>query len=189
MRIRPATSSDCSAIRSAYLTSWRAGYQDLLSWAEIDVQARVRSLHDWGSTINQPDRVVLVAEDASGSILGVVECEHAPSRDRLPWLHMLYVIPSAWGNGTATGLLHEALDATQEAGHRSVWLEVVGRQMRARRFYEREGFMLDDTMEPGFNGLFDLLRYRHDQPAPERRANSCCGSAPERRVVVVVVVV
>ncbi len=166
MRIRLAMSSDCSAISSAYLTSWRAGYQDLLTQAEIDVQAKARSLHDWASAINRPDRVVLVAEDGSGSILGVVECEHAPSRDRLPWLHMLYVIPSAWGTGTATGLLHAALDAANEAGHRSVWLEVVDRQTRARRFYEREGFTLDDTMKPGFNGLFDLLRYRHDQPVP-----------------------
>ena len=104
-------------------------------------------------------------EDESGEILGVAECEHAPRRGRLPWFQMLYVIPSAWGTGTAKGLLDEALDSANRGGHRTVWLEVVDRQMRARRFYEREGFILDNTMKPGSNGLFDLLYYRHDQPA------------------------
>jgi GNAT superfamily N-acetyltransferase len=111
---------------------------------------------------------VLVAEDDSGAILGVAECEHAPGQVRLPWLQMLYVVPSAWGTGAATRLLKGALDAAHQAGNHTVWLRVVDRQMRARRFYEREGFVLDNTLEPGSNGLFELLHYRHDQPATER---------------------
>jgi GNAT superfamily N-acetyltransferase len=166
MRVRLAMSSDCPAITSAYIASWRAGYRDLLTQAELDIEAETRSGRDWGSVISQPDRIVQVAEADSGEILGVTECEHAPSRGRLPWLQMLYVIPSAWGTGTAKGLLHEALDAAHRAGHRTVWLQVVDRQMRARRFYEWEGFILENTMKPGSNGLFDLLYYRHDQPAP-----------------------
>ena len=156
-------SSDCRAITSVYIASWRAGYRDLLTRAELDVQAETRRAHDWGTAISQRDRIVLVAEDDSGEILGVAECEHAPSRGRLPWIEMLYVIASAWGTGTATGLLHNALDMAHQAGHHTVWLEVVDGQMRARRFYEREGFVLDTTMTPGWNGLFDLLYYRHHQ--------------------------
>jgi GNAT superfamily N-acetyltransferase len=84
-----------------------------------------RSGRDWASAINQPDRIVLVAEDGSVDILGVAECEHAPGQGRLPWLQMLYVVPSAWGIGAAVGLLQGALDAAHRAGHRTVWLEVV----------------------------------------------------------------
>ncbi len=75
-------------------------------------------------------------------------------------------VPSAWGPGAAVELLREALDAAHGAANRTLWLEVVVRQLRARRFYEREGLFLDDRMEPGSNGLFDLLYYRHHQPAP-----------------------
>ena len=166
MRVRPAVYSDCPAIASAYIASWRAGYRDLLNPADLEVQAEVRSGRDWAFAINQPGRIVLVAEDGSSEIIGVAECEHAPAQGRLPWLHMLYVVPSAWGTGAAVGLLHRALEATHQAGHRTVWLQVVDRQLRARRFYEREGFVFDSTMEPGSNGLFELLYYRHDQPAP-----------------------
>jgi hypothetical protein len=48
------------------------------------------------------------------------------------------------------------------AGHASLWLEVVREQTRARRFYEREGFVLDPAMPVGSNGFFDLLCYRYD---------------------------
>ncbi len=166
MRVRSAETSDCSAITSAYMDSWRAGYRDLLTQAELEVQAEARRGHDWASAISQPDRIVLVAEDDSGGIVGVAECEHTPARGRLPWLQMLYVVPSAWGTGAAVRLLRGALEAVHQAGHRTIWLEVVDRQERARRFYEREGFHLDAEMEPGSNGLFNLVYYRHDQPAP-----------------------
>jgi GNAT superfamily N-acetyltransferase len=164
MRIRPAESSDCPAISSTYLASWRAGYQDLLSEDELETQARARSGRDWASMLTRPDRAVFVAEVDAGEIVGVVECEHRPAPDRLPWLQMLYVDPSAWGTGAAVELLRSALEAVHEAGHRSVWLRVVDRQGRARRFYEREGFVLETAMKPGSNGLFDLIHYRHDQP-------------------------
>jgi GNAT superfamily N-acetyltransferase len=166
MRVRPAVCSESAAITSAYIASWRGGYQDLLTKEELDTQAEKRITHDWASAIGQADRIVLVAESDSGEILGVAECEHAPVQGHQPWLQMLYVIPSAWGTGVAGNLLHEALNAASEVGNRTVWLEVVERQARARRFYEREGFVLDKTIEPESNGLFDLLCYRHDQPAP-----------------------
>jgi GNAT superfamily N-acetyltransferase len=166
MRVRPAVDSDCPAITSAYIAAWRAGYRDLLNQADLEVQAESRSGRDWASAIGHADRIVLVAEDGSGEIVGVAECEHDPADGRLPWLQMLYVVPSAWGTGAAAELLHEALDAAHRVGHRTVWLEVVDRQLRARRFYEREGFVLDRAMAPGSNGLFDLLCYRHEQPAP-----------------------
>jgi len=166
MRVRPAVQLDCPAISSAYIESWRAGYRGLLTQADLEVQAEARSGRDWAFAISQSDRIVLVAEDSSAEIVGVAECEHAPAQGRLPWLQMLYVIPSAWGSGAAVELLRGALSAAHRAGHRTIWLQVVDRQERARRFYEREGFRLDNTKEPGSNGFFDLLIYRHDQTAP-----------------------
>ncbi len=75
---------------------------------------------------------------------------------------MLYVIPSAWGTGVAAALLDQAIVAVRGVGHRTVWLEVVEAQARARCFYEREGWRLDARMPPGTNGLFRLLYYRYD---------------------------
>jgi hypothetical protein len=45
-------------------------------------------------------------------------------------------------------------------------LEVVEAQARARRFYEREGWRLDQSIPPRSNGLVRLLHYRHDSKTP-----------------------
>jgi GNAT superfamily N-acetyltransferase len=126
----------------------------------LEAQARTRASYDWLGAISQADTTVAVAEDEG--VVGVVECEHAPLPERRPWVHMLYVVPSAWGTGAATALLNEALAAVDRSQHPTVWLGVVEAQARARRFYEREGWRLDDDMPPGTNGLFRLLHYRHD---------------------------
>jgi GNAT superfamily N-acetyltransferase len=165
MPVRSATSADCPAITSAYLTSWRAGYRDLLTEADLEAQAALRRGKDWQATIALSDREVFVAE-VDDHIVGVAECEHQPEQGRLPWLQMLYVVPSAWGTGVAVELLRESVAAVHKAGHRSIWLEVVDPQARARRFYEREGFVRDRSMPPGSNGLFQLIYYRHDQQVP-----------------------
>lgn len=166
MRIRAASISDCPAISSAYLASWRAGYASLLDPEVLEVEAQARSSRDWGSTLRQSDRVVFVADDEAEGILGVVECEHRPGPGCLPWLQMLYVVPSAWGTGAAVQLLDAALSAAEEEGHPTIWLEVVEPHARARRFYEREGFEVDAAMEPGSNGLFNLIYYRYGEAVP-----------------------
>lgn len=136
MQVRVATIQDVQAVASAYLASWKAGYAGLLSESEIEVQAVRRSKYDWLSAIRQSDRVVFLAEE-NGEVVGVVECEHDPKPGRRPWVQLLYVVPSAWGSGSATALLNEALGAVREAGHLTTLLEVVEDQTRARRFYER----------------------------------------------------
>jgi GNAT superfamily N-acetyltransferase len=161
VQVRRATIDDVPEIAAAYLQAWRAGYEGLLSAAELDVEAARRAGQDWESAVTGSDGVVIVAE-RSRDIVGVAHCETVPQPGHPPWLHLLYVVPAAWGTGIATALLDEATDAMRRAGHRSACLRVVEAQGRARRFYEREGWTLDPVLAPGSNGLFRLLHYRRD---------------------------
>ncbi|GAC1515644.1 MAG: GNAT family N-acetyltransferase [Gemmatimonadaceae bacterium] len=52
----------------------------------------------------------------------------------------LYVVQSAWGDGTGATLMGEGLSVARAAGAESVWLGVWEHNVRARRFYERWGF-------------------------------------------------
>ena len=158
--MRRATARDAPTLASVYLASWRAGYRGLLPDDVVDAEARKRASYDWLGATARSDRMVAVAHDEG--IVGVVECEHAPPVGGRPWLQRLYVVPEAWGTGAATALLDEALGAVDRARHPTVWLGVVEGQARARRFYERQGWRLDDDMPPGTNGLVTLLHYRYD---------------------------
>jgi GNAT superfamily N-acetyltransferase len=164
-RVRPATADDAAAITTAYLEAWRAGYAGILDLADLEVQAQQRAGYDWQGAISSPDRVVLVAEH-DGEIAGVAECEPDPPTDRRATLQMLYVVPAAWGTGAASALVDASLAEAHRAGRRTVWLEVVEVQARARRFYEREGWRLDQSIPPRSNGFVRLLHYRHDVTTP-----------------------
>lgn len=76
----------------------------------------------------------LVAADAAG-LLGFVAWDEATGE-----IMRLYVHPRGWGSGAAKALLDAALDALRGAGCRQAWLSTEERNLRAIRFYEREGW-------------------------------------------------
>jgi GNAT superfamily N-acetyltransferase len=162
MEVRFASTADVPGIRAAYLDSWRAGYASILPERTLLEEADRRSEFDWDRAIANPESVVLVAE-RGGTIIGVAEIEHRPPSGRVPMLQMLYVTPAEWGSGVASDLLDYALAEAWAVGHVACWLRVVEPQIRARRFYEREGWCLDSSMLPSTNGLYPLLYYRRDQ--------------------------
>lgn len=95
--------------------------------------------------------------------MGVVQARELsdPERD-LPEITMLYVHPDSWGRGAAAALLAAATRWIAARGHRSARLRVVESQARARRFYERESWLLDERMPAADNGHYRLVYYRRD---------------------------
>jgi hypothetical protein len=75
--VRPAVLRDVPAIGFAYLASWRAGYEGLLSADQIEQQVAQRSTYDWTGAIEQPHRQLFVAE-VDPMIVGVIELDSDP---------------------------------------------------------------------------------------------------------------
>ena len=75
---------------------------------------------------------------------------------------MLYVDPEVWGSPVATQLLGAGLAWISDQGHTEARLRVVEEHLRARRFYEREGWQLDPAFEPASNEFFRLIYYRYE---------------------------
>ena len=158
--IRRARLDDLDGIQSAYLASWRASYAGILAPDELEVQAAIRAQYDWRSAIDSPNRVVLVAERRR-SLIGVLEIEPDPKEaDRLPWIRMLYVIPEVWGRGVAHALTEAAVGLVRAAEREAVWLSVLDVHVRARRFYEKEGWQLAEPQGPLTKGRFQRLYLR-----------------------------
>jgi GNAT superfamily N-acetyltransferase len=61
------------------------------------------------------------------------------------WLDGMYVRPEAWGSGVADELHERAVDAIRAAGHERARLWVLEGNIRARRFYERHGWVADGS--------------------------------------------
>jgi GNAT superfamily N-acetyltransferase len=157
---RIARIADIPGIRECYLRSWRAAYDSDLSPDVLDLEAEKRRAFDWAGGITADTSAVFVVTNEAG-VVGVVQADESlPAPRNRPEITMLYVDPAAWGSGAAAELLHAGLRWIGNRGHNEARLRVVEAHLRARRFYEREGWVVDPDREPARNDFFKLIYYR-----------------------------
>lgn len=77
-------------------------------------------------------------------------------------LQRLYVDRSAIGHGVGAALMRASVEAAREAGHRTLWLGVWERNVRAIAFYEKWGFEAvgDHVFRLGSDKQRDLIMER-----------------------------
>ncbi len=189
MVIRAGSAADAAQIATVQREGWLAAYEGIIP-AEIidrvtapDHGARVRQTFR-----TRPWQRMLVAvatgqedpgqvrEPIASGIVGYAS--FGPETDVLsaPWphplttggkdgsvaeLYALYVRPAWWSIGTGRALMERVLARTSGAGYLSITLWVLRDNRRARRFYERAGFVPDGTTNV-LHRLGDVteLRYR-----------------------------
>ena len=167
--IRSASTADAAQIAVVMRDSWFAAYDGIIAPAIIDRAtapdggARVRQsfrMRPWQRMIaavaRQPGRTR--ADPAAPDIIGYAS--FGPERDVLdmPWpypltsagsggkvaeLYALYVHPAWWSTGTGRALMDQVLAKVRAAGYGCVTLWVLEANARARRFYQRAGFIPD----------------------------------------------
>ena len=98
-------------------------------------------VHAW---VTAPDRALFVAVRDSALVghLGVVD------ERGYTGLVMAYVTPAARGRGVLKGLVDAAAEWSKDAGRRELLLEVMERNHRAIRAYEKLGFTATGNRHP-----------------------------------------
>jgi ribosomal protein S18 acetylase RimI-like enzyme len=146
------TLADCRAVAEIRIGGWRAAYTGLIPRSYLDAldvdedtELRRTMLTKAGNPV-----VNIVAEQA-GEVVGWAA--HGPYRDGEvrtadAELYTIYVRPGHLGSGVGTALLRESLGRCTAAGHGRAFLWVLKENVRARRFYERHGFVPDGAEEP-----------------------------------------
>lgn len=141
MSIRPATSADLPFIHA--LTPRLAGAADLSWRSEEEVMRFQRRFMHETLEAPKPGAVTLVAEDASGTLLGFVHAE--PMLDIFTdqiaaYIPLLAVTEAAQGQGTAKALMAAVEDWAKAQGYTSLSLDVFASNRRGRAFYDRLGY-------------------------------------------------
>lgn len=151
---RAATLDDAPAIAALLVRAWRVAYADILP-AEVlaaqQVEAReprIRALLQ-GS---EPDHTLYVAE-WDGRVVGFVgfgaarENPVRPAPQGVGEVFGLYLDPPEFGSGAAVALLSLAEGLLATRFQRAV-LWTFEHNTRARRFYERQGWVHDGAVAP-----------------------------------------
>jgi ribosomal protein S18 acetylase RimI-like enzyme len=129
-RLRPARLGDAGAVARIWCEGWPDGH--LGNVPEALVAARTPA----SFRARVPGRVgdTTVAVTAGGEVTGFVMVVGDE-------VEQVYVAVAHRGSGVAALLLDEGERRVAAAGHRTAWLAVVAGNARARRFYERRGWI------------------------------------------------
>jgi ribosomal protein S18 acetylase RimI-like enzyme len=166
--IRVAKPCDATPISRVHVTTWREAYRGVVSQDYLDGLRDEDYDRKWHQILeNVPARRRHFVAEAEQQVIGFVSA--GPANDPTSEsgeVHVIYVLPHAWGTGIGGALLTEALSFL--AGrHREAILWVLADNVRARRFYERRGFALDgaERVEHENGTRFHEIRYQIELPA------------------------
>ena len=146
--IRAAHPVDAKAVGEIWWQGWGDGH---LGNVPDDLVA-IRTEESFGTRAAERvgDTTVAVVDDEVAGFVMVVDDE----------VEQVYVSTRHRGSGIAAALLGEAERQVRANGHDQAWLAVVAGNARARRFYERNGWVDE--------GPFDYLASSAAGPIPVR---------------------
>jgi GNAT superfamily N-acetyltransferase len=147
--IRRAVPDDAEALTHLHLDCWDDAYTGLMDQQVLDARrTSVPERIDLWRAILERGEGPLVAEGTDG-LVGFVSTGPGRDDDMDTGLEVmaLYVRAAWWGTGVGHGLLEQA------CAERAAYLWVLDDNDRALRFYERQGFRRDGTVDEQDEGL------------------------------------
>jgi ribosomal protein S18 acetylase RimI-like enzyme len=157
--VRPARPEDAQAIARVHVATWQAAYRHALpaeTLDSIDVNARERRWKEFLAG----DSATFVGE-IDGEIIGFVSVGESRDQAGVGEVFAIYVLPHAWGTGLGTALIERGEDELRARGFTAATLNVLADNPRARRFYERQGWVRGETFTDRFLGQdVELARHR-----------------------------
>lgn len=146
VRLRPAGPDDAATVAEIWRTGWREAHSGRVPAALVAARTAESFCSRAIESVSKTT-VAMVGAELAGFVM-VVDDE----------VEQLYLAARHRGAGVADALLRHAERTIKAAGHPMAWLAVVPGNARARRFYERMGW-IDE-------GRFEHLAPADDGPIP-----------------------
>ena len=141
---RRAGPEDAAAIDRLFQTSFCDTFAHLYRPQDLDAFLSKFTLDAWTAELRDERYAFRVAE-ADGELIGFVKLgpPELPVEGKRPWLELrqLYVLNEWRGAGAARELMDWALAEAKARGGEELYLTVYTENWRARRFYEKYGFV------------------------------------------------
>jgi RimJ/RimL family protein N-acetyltransferase len=162
--IRKAITADASNMAKILCESWRAAYKDTITPDELarntDLEKRTEMFE---KMIPSGRGHFYIAWDGD---VPCGLCSFGNSRDTdMPdyaEIIAIYALQDYWGKGVGKKLLKFALSEIKRLEYKKVMLWVFEQNARARRFYEKYGFIVDGTTKDSGFANAKEVRYRRE---------------------------
>ncbi len=153
--LRTATHDDAKAVAEIWYRGWQEAH--IGNVPDELLQARTKKSFWERAAEHVADTSVATVDGKVGGFVMVIGDE----------VEQVYVSAGHRGTGVAAALLAEAERLVKANGHGRAWLAVAPGNARARRFYERQGWVdegLFDHQAPGPDGPISVPCRRYVKP-------------------------
>lgn len=166
VHVRRAVPSDAMEVARIHVRSWQSGYRGVLSQDYLDaLRPEDRASRYTFDSVDSDGPFTLVAVNGD-VVTGLVTVGWLRDGD-LPaagevWA--IYVDPPRWNEGIGQTLMFEGTTWLRRRGYATAALWVLSANARARRFYERGGWVLDGCERIDAVGDRLVLEVRYQRP-------------------------
>jgi RimJ/RimL family protein N-acetyltransferase len=157
--VRRATPADARDIADVKVETWRAAYVGVVPQALLDAMDIDEHTQQWEQWLSSASNAVFVAEQ-DAAVVGFVSVGPCDDLHDVGELYAIYVRPAAWGGGAGPALIEAGVDWLSARWPEAI-LWVARENPRARRFYERHGWVPDgERVDEVLGTEVPELRYR-----------------------------
>lgn len=140
--VREARQDDAAAVGEAHAEAWRVGFAGLFETGFLR-EAVIERRKLWVTSLaDLPSGTQVLVAEIHQQVAGFVHIGRSADCPRIGELYAIYVHPDYWGTGAARSLLDEALQWLLADDVDDVVLWTHEGAARARRFYEKNGWLL-----------------------------------------------
>lgn len=143
IKIRQAEYEDLIGLASIQIRSWRNAFNNILSDSTLNKYTYLDKCLKILENIYNSNKgyfyIASINENPCAELFWrkCTESEHAAE------IVSLHSIPECWGQGVGKAIIDKATDDIFNSGLKTVYLWVFEQNKRARRFYEKCGFIAD----------------------------------------------
>lgn len=146
--VRPAEPGDVPGLARVHVQTWQTAYRGVFPDDYLDALDITEREQRWVDNLDNASQLGAHTHVAvsGGAVTGFVSWGPPPGNNHtytgdVGELWALYVHPNTWGTGAADLLMEAAFNGFAHAGYRTAGLWVLDENPRARRFYERHGWV------------------------------------------------
>ena len=144
--LRPATKDDAATLASLGARTFTDTFGHLYDPDDLDLFLKSHAEEHWAAELCDPEFAVLLVE-VSGEAVGYAKVgpPHLPFEPRgtAVELRQFYLVKAWQGHGLADEMMAWVIDQDEQQDGNDLYLSVFVDNHRARRFYERWGFIAE----------------------------------------------
>lgn len=164
VRIRPATVADAPAMAAVHVETWRTAYAHIFPAQFLEALSVEHRRGVWERVLaGLPEDEHAHVAELRREVVGFAHC--GPSRDDdgrgVAELSAVYVAGHCWSLGVGRALIASARGVLVDRGWTEATLWVLERNLRARSFYEHDGWVEDGATQPIERGGVTVLELRY----------------------------